>query len=67
MNYANNMGYSKKARDHRQIAIRHTAHNLPGMQRTAAQQARPVSVGDVQAGRGAVALLALRLEGGRVL
>jgi hypothetical protein len=46
--------------DHGSAHVGNGSNNLPGMQRAAAEQGGPVSVGVVPAGRGGVELLALR-------
>lgn len=46
--------------DHGSAHVGNGSDNLPGMQRAAAEQGGPVSVGVVPAGRGGVAVLALR-------
>lgn len=54
------MGHSEHGRDHRMQAHgRDGAHHLPGVQRRAAQQDRPMLERHVQAGRSGLALLAL--------
>lgn len=54
------MGHSERGRDHRlQAHGRDGAHNLPGVQRRAAEQVGPVLERHVQAGRRGLALLAL--------
>lgn len=55
---------SQQAPDQRSQVERHDPHNLPGVQPAQAEQVGPVPVGDVQAGRDCLALLALR-NGGR--
>lgn len=54
------MGHSAAARDQRAEGKRDAANDLPRMQRHAEEQNRSVPVGDVQAGRDRLALLALR-------
>ena len=46
--------------DHGSADVGNGSRNLPGVQRAAAEQGGPVSVGIVPAGRGSVELLALR-------
>lgn len=50
---------SQQARDQRPQAERNGSDNLPGVQPAPAEEKRSVSERDVQAGRGAMALLAL--------
>lgn len=57
---------SGRPRHHGQADGRDAKDDLPGMQPHAAEQDGQVPVGDVQAGRGGLELLALRMERGRV-
>lgn len=60
-------GHFEQGRNLGQAVERQRADNLPGVQPDPAQQAGPMPVGSVQAGRGDVALLALRASGRGVL
>lgn len=51
----------------RQAGKRNTEDDLPAMQRGAAEQDGPMPVGDIQNGRDRLELLALRMDGGKVL
>ena len=61
MTNANNLGNSEKRWNYGENQFRNTKDNLPGMQRLAEEQKGPMSLGDVQAGRRRLALLALRI------
>ena len=52
------------ARHQREADAREPADDLPGVQPHPAKEAGPVPVGDVQAGRGGLEMLALRMVGG---
>lgn len=58
---------TQEARDQHQAADRKSANNLPGVQPHQAQEKRSMPFRDVQAGWGAVVLLALQFLGGGVL
>lgn len=61
------MGNPEGARDHREANAGNAADNLPAMFARAEEKNRSVPFGDVQAGWGAVALLALSVCGWGVL
>jgi hypothetical protein len=58
---------SQRGGDLGKAAFGNGSDNLPGVQSASQEQERPVSVGDVQAGRDRVALLALPERRGAVL
>ena len=60
---AERMGHPAGARDQRQADAGQPTGALPGVQPAPSQKDRPVLVGHLQAGRGAVALLALWVRG----
>jgi hypothetical protein len=55
------MGRVAAARDHRSPDNGNAAHRLPGVFPASQEEIRPMPVRDVQAGRGGLVLLALRL------
>lgn len=57
---AERMGNPQQARDHGQANVGHMPDAMPGVQHATAQQAGPMPVGDIQAGRDRLELLALR-------
>lgn len=61
------MGHSAQARHHGATTAGDATDNLPGVQPRQAQQAGSVPIGDIQAGRDSVDVLALSVGGGRVL
>lgn len=60
-------GNSEQGRNIGQPLVRDSSDDMPGVQHDTAQQVGPVPVGNVQAGRGDVALLALRTSGRGIL
>ena len=64
---AERIGYFEQGRNIGKTAKRQCADNLPAVQRHSEEQVGPVPVGHVHLGRGCMALLALRLRGGRIL
>jgi hypothetical protein len=64
--HADKLGNLPGSRDHRSRHDGHATHHLPQVQRSKAQQAGHLLERNIQAGRGRLALLALRLEGGIV-
>ena len=60
--YGDSLGNLRAARDYRETASRNAADDLPAMFETPAQEARPMSQRDVQAGWRGLALLALRAQ-----
>ena len=64
---AKRSGHFEQGGNLSQAVERQCADNLPGVQPVTSQQAGPVPIGDVQAGRSSLALLALRASGRGVL
>lgn len=65
--HADIVGNSAGRRDLCPEPVQNAAHGLPGMFAGSEEEARPLPERHVQAGRRAVALLALRVERGRIL
>ena len=65
-NYADSLGNSPQQPNNSQGNNGHATHHLSAMQRPATEQDGPVLECHVQAGWGAVALLALRMDGRRI-
>ncbi len=65
--HGNSVGNPGSARDHRAAKLGDAADNLPGMLCGEEEKNRPLPLGDVQAGRDRLVLLALRMEGGRLV
>lgn len=61
------MGNIEGRRNNCSSSQRHPADHLPGVQQQQAKQKGSVPVGDVQAGRGSVDVLALSVVGGQIL
>lgn len=64
MKNAERVGNLEPARHHGAAVVRNGSDGMPQMQRAAAEQDGPVPIGDIQAGRDRLEMLALRGERG---